>query len=106
MPQTSGSSPARSAIARIAASTAYMCFRSASEAVYSCMRARARSRVQVIVSSNGTIGVVRGEGYTPLIGAQIGKKTKRGESDDSPLVVHRLLERRSGPDDSGPVRPV
>src|SRR5690242_9537226 len=43
-PHRSGSSPYRSAYARIAASTASMCFRSESLAVYSCIRARAEGR--------------------------------------------------------------
>ena len=40
-PRPRGPRPARAAIARMAISTAYMCFRSASDAVYSCIRARA-----------------------------------------------------------------
>src|SRR5712671_4011297 len=43
-PQRSGSSPKCSAYARIAASTASMCFRSDSLAVYSCINARVVER--------------------------------------------------------------
>ena len=52
MPQSDSSSPYFRAAARMAASTAYMCFRSASDCVYSCIRASASSREGVM----GTLG--------------------------------------------------
>src|SRR4029077_12671662 len=63
MPQASPSSPARSAMARIAISTAYMWRRSGSDAVYSCIRAKARSRDQTVsdrAAMRGRIRVVHG----------------------------------------------
>src|SRR3954451_21467430 len=44
---------------RMAISTAYMCFRSASEAVYSCMSASASSRVMALVL--GCLGISCGQ---------------------------------------------
>ena len=91
---------AGSAMARMAISTAYMCFRSASDAVYSCMRARARSRSRAIGDSGwglrglGVAGGERARGRRPRRRARSRRRTRRGGAAGRRTPAPRPPRRR------------